>query len=282
MSLDAASLAADLRLSRKYRDLCTETLARVSRWAVSRGRSRSEAAERARRKLHQVYGAYLSQWNPAGAERLLAALAPGASEATLRETCRRILRMHTSTRERLGLMDQVYEAIFRRTGRPRRVLDLGCGLHPFAIPWMNLPADTQYACWEIDERIVGLLNRFLPLTGREPLACAHDLLATDPDQEADLVFLLKTLPCLEQQEKGCGEGILRKLRTPIVVMSFPAYSIGGREKGMRSTYAQWGADLCIRLSWQAETLHTANEVFLIAGTGQGGSPAPNDQTAQGR
>jgi 16S rRNA (guanine(1405)-N(7))-methyltransferase len=47
---------------------------------------------------------------------------------------------------------------------------------------------------------------------------------------------LKAIPCLDQQEPGAGRRLLHSLDAPVVVVSFPARSLGGREKGMRETY----------------------------------------------
>ena len=55
----------------------------------------------------------------------------------------------------------------------------------------------------------------------------------------DVVFLLKSLPCLEQQEKGFGARLLREANARFAVISFPARSIGGRDKGMVRHYERF-------------------------------------------
>lgn len=243
MALDLAAAAAQVKGSRKYRHLCDETVQRIVAWAATRSRTQKEMVARARRKLHQVYGAYLSGWDAEHAGQLLDTLAPGCPEERVRAVCRDVMALHASTRERLPLLDALYGQIFAVTGVPRRVLDLGCGLHPFALPWMGLAPDADYTAWEIDETIVALANRFLRATGRTGgagrpgRAVCRDVLASEPAEPADLVFLLKMLPCLEQQEKGSGARLLSGLRAPFVVVSFPNESLGGRAKGMRAHYA---------------------------------------------
>ena len=98
--------------------------------------------------------------------------------------------------------------IFEITGVPRRVLDLGGGLHPFALPWMNVPVTSEYVVWEIDQRMVDLVNRFFSTVGRRPLARCQDMLVRTPKEEADVVFLMRVLPSLEQQDKGCSMELL--------------------------------------------------------------------------
>jgi 16S rRNA (guanine(1405)-N(7))-methyltransferase len=122
-------------------------------------------------------------------------------------------------------------------------LDLACGLNPFAIPWMGLAAGTTYLGVDIDERLAAALTRLnssLPRgRAREGVSLtglAHDLAGGPPPASGDLVLLLKAIPCLEQQEPGAGGRLLRSLDAPCVVASFPARSLGGRDRGMRQTY----------------------------------------------
>ena len=79
-----------------------------------------------------------------------------------------------------------------------------------------------------------LYDRFLQEYGS---CVCRDVLVSEPTDEADVVFLLKTLPCLEQQEKGSSARLLGALRAPFVVASFPNESLGGRGKGMPAHYA---------------------------------------------
>ncbi|HEV7786322.1 MAG TPA: 16S rRNA methyltransferase, partial [Thermoanaerobaculia bacterium] len=53
-------IAGLLAAAPKYRDVSPETLARVASWASVRYRSDKEILKAAKRKLHQVYAAYLS------------------------------------------------------------------------------------------------------------------------------------------------------------------------------------------------------------------------------
>ena len=55
-----------------------------------------------------------------------------------------------------------------------------------------------------------------------------------PEASADMVLLLKAIPCLEQEEPGAGKRLLRSLDAPVVVVSFPARSLGPRYK------VEWG------------------------------------------
>ena len=272
MDIDIEALSLSVKRSRKYAHLCEDTIRRVARWAAPRSRSQKDAVKRTRRKLHQVYAAYLGHWDAERAQALLDQLPAGVDLVDARDVCRRIMQGHVSTRERVAALDNLYGPIVHITGTPKRVLDLGCGLHPFALPWMNLPTDVTYIAWEIDERIVRLVNRFLCRVGLEPLAQSKDMLVDEPTEAADVAFLLKMLPSLQQQEKGSGLRILRAIRAPFVVVSFPGRSIGGRDKGMKAHYPATMERALADTGWPAVRLEHAGELFFVVDKGNSASP----------
>lgn len=225
-----------LRQARKYRHLCEDTLYRVADWAGRRHPNGKTAVRAAKRKLHQVYGAYLDAFRFARVEELLGGLSPSLPDADLRAACYEILQCHASTAERLPIMAGFYRDLFEEIGQPRTLLDLACGLHPFALPWMGLDRAVRYVAYDIDHRLVGAANDFFRCVGHGPGAVCRDILVSGPDLEADVVFLFKSVPCLEQQMKGATGDLLRRLRADYVVVSFPVRTLGGREKGMAQHY----------------------------------------------
>jgi 16S rRNA (guanine(1405)-N(7))-methyltransferase len=57
-----------------------------------------------------------------------------------------------------------------------------------------------------------------------------------PTQHADLALILKTLPCLEQLDKTAGQWLLEAVNVDYLLLSFPVYSLGGRDKHMLENY----------------------------------------------
>ncbi len=229
-------LVGELQRSRKYRWVCAQTLSRVAGWALARADSPAAASHMARRKLHQVYGAYCSPEDHRTVAGALARLGGSPSEADLQAACMRVLRLHASTRERLPIIERCYAEVFAVTGAPESVVDLACGLGAFALPWMQLAPGASYLPLDIDERWAELTNRLLVLLGRPPAARCLDLLGEAPLPEADVALLLKVLPCLERQEPGSSAWVLARLRCRWAVISFPLASLGGRQRGMRAHY----------------------------------------------
>jgi 16S rRNA (guanine(1405)-N(7))-methyltransferase len=260
---ELGEIVSALRGSRKYRFLCEDTLRRVAEWAGARHSGRREIVKAAKRKLHQAYGAYLEGGDPSEVEAQVKALPSDLSDEELRAVCLGILGRHTSTEERVPFMEEVYSEVLRRTGRPEAVLDLACGLNPFAFPWMGLPREVTYHACDIDGRIVSAVDAFFSWLGVPHSAACADVLVSVPEVEADVAFLLKTLPCLERQEKGAGAAVLREVRARYVVVSFPAQSLGGREKGMREHYREEMRRIEAELGSGAEEIAFPTETFYV-------------------
>ena len=49
-----------------------------------------------------------------------------------------ILQTHASSKERLDFYESLYQKIFKITGQPQSILDLGCGLNPISIIYTKL------------------------------------------------------------------------------------------------------------------------------------------------
>ncbi|MFN0059200.1 MAG: 16S rRNA methyltransferase [Planctomycetota bacterium] len=229
--------------SRRYRDIAPELTRRFAKQALIAARDDvAEAVKRTKRHLHQVFGAYLP--TPPRYARLVAELRAAVEtsaderDTEVRRVLSRAMQLHASTRERLPIIESFYRTIFARTGRPQRVMDVGCGLNPLATPWMELPADCHYHAIDIDAGMMQFIGATLTLLGVAHTSEVADALATPPTAAADVAFLLKTLPCFAQQEPDSGLALIQRLNAPMVVTSFPTRSLGGIKKGMEDHYAR--------------------------------------------
>jgi len=258
-------MVALLRCSRKYGSLCDETLLRITKWAMGGSSSTKQALKRAKRKLHQISGAYITPANQRRIDGLLDSLAPDAPGEEIWALCRGILGFHASTRERLPYLRETYREIFDGA---TTILDLACGLNPFALPWMNLPAGARYTPVDMDCGLVGKIKRLLRVLSRADTAQCVDLLSSPPTESYDLILLLKALPCLERQERGASLHLLTKLRAPRIVVSFPNRSLGGHRRGMEAGYSRFMQGLVKDLTsvkdmTLVKAFSTPSEVFFI-------------------
>jgi len=160
-----------------------------------------------------------------------------------------ILSLQSSVKERIPILGDFYKKIFEVTGVPDSIIDYACGLNPLTYFWMNLPM-VQYKAFDIDEEEVDFLNAAFKLLGVKNVAAHLGDVLCDPAkrsqgplsgptnlESADVVFLLKLLPCLEHQKKNSGIEIIKKLKCKFVVVSFPVKSLGGKKEGMADFYS---------------------------------------------
>lgn len=260
ISLDAQHVVDELRNARKYQHICRDTLTRIADWAVARASSRKDAIKRAKRKLHQISGAY-----PRSEFRHLTDIMNKTSflEQDLQSFCLSILRMHASTAERIEHLQDVFQRILPRSSRISRVLDLGGGLNSFALPWMGIDPATEYVHFDVDHELTDFVNLFLQRIEHAGRSECRDILASPVTESADVAFLLKVVPCLEQQRAGASLDILRALRVPRAVVSFPTCSLGGRMNGMYIHYRAMLYQLAEQISAGVEEWRYRTETYYV-------------------
>jgi 16S rRNA (guanine(1405)-N(7))-methyltransferase len=258
-------VVSSVALSKKYRDICTDTIHRIAERELSASpHGNLKATVKAtKRRLHQVYGAFEGPLDYGSAiKQLEAAYASGTQEG-IEAACQHVMRLHSSTRERLSILDRFYPTIFEVTGSPRSILDLGCGLNPLALPWMGLDAGADYVALDIDATRIRFLDRFLTMTGLDAQARCQDILAYPPTEPVEVALLLKMSPSLERQEQGATLHLLEQLRTSFAVVSFAVKSLGGREKGMLSHYRGQFLELVAGHQWPVSDLVFDTELVFV-------------------
>jgi len=222
-------LTREIFASRKYRDLGLppETLRDLLEQEVSKGRSDSAALQAVREKLHNIVAPYLGDPDYAAIPgELTHAVSSGSMEA-VKAVCVEILASHASTRERIPLLDHFYEQLWTVTGMPGTILDLACGLHPFGLPWMGLPAQTHYYAYDLHSPRIASINQFFTLMDREPLGFAQDILVSPPQIDADVGLFFKEAHRFEQRKKGCNRAFFEALKVRWLLVSLPAADLSG-------------------------------------------------------
>ena len=264
-----------LQETRKYRFVSPSLVQAIASDELAKGRTLKETIKETKSKLHQSAAVYIRQnldYDHA-LQRLREAVSTNQSEDgacahenrhSARPLLRRFMAAHTSTFERLPCLDRFYQEIFGRLPPICSVLDIACGLHPLARPWMPLPPDRPYFAFDIFADQIDFLNRYFRVMGYEGEAVQCNVLEEMHAPAADLAFLLKTLPSLEQIEAGAGRRLLHAIDAPLLVVSFPNHSLAGRKKGMAQHYAAFFDDITAGSGWQVESLtYPSEEVYIV-------------------
>jgi 16S rRNA (guanine(1405)-N(7))-methyltransferase len=259
--LDVNAVVTAVLAAKRYRHLSPAFVQRIARDVCRHARRTRDAEDETKRRLHQVFGAYLQDLP---VERHIADLRAAKDPDALRETARRLMQAHASTRERLPSLDTFYADVFAVTGPPARVIDLACGLGPLALPWMSLPTGATYHAYDVDARYVSLAETCLDVFGIGGSAALRDVAADPPSDQADVALLLKAVPCFEQQAPGSAARVLDAVRAGFVVVSFPTKSLGGAVKGMVTTYRATMQRLSDGRRWTVtELLFPVELVFVV-------------------
>lgn len=232
-----AEIVERVRRSSRYRDVDPALLGRLAAEELPKARNADDAVKRVKRRLHQAVGAFRGERHGDLLDDVRAAWHGDLTDAAFRAACADVMRSHASTRERLPFLDTLYMRIWETTGMPTTLLDVGCGLGPLALPWMGIGAAT-YVATDVDRRPLQTVDAFLEMVGQPHSVRAMDVVATIPDDRADVALLLKLAPTLDRQDPGAAVRLIRGLNVRHAVVSFPARSLGGRGKGMERTYRE--------------------------------------------
>ena len=247
--------------SKRYRHVTPAIVARLAAEEIPKAKNTADAEKRTKRRLHQIFGAYAK---PLPYDKLLKTLQAAAPDpARFKQACADIQKLHASTAERLPILDRFYAAIFKITGKPIKVLDLACGLHPLSVPWMNLAHHAFYVAVDLDAQLAHFIDRFLAIApGIHGIARVNDLVSGPPGAWADVAFLLKSLPVLQHQTDDVLK-ILDHIKAPWLVVSFPTKSLGNKSKGMVATYRATMEELLKQRPWKPHEIIFPSELVYV-------------------
>ena len=258
-------LVAAVLKSPKYTNVCEDLIRNIGGREFAKGQNLKVALKATKNKLHQIGGAYfLRKPNYALWLTKLTEAKNLGDQRLLKETCTEIMNYHHSTKERLKILDQFYMRIFSFLPHVKSIIDLACGLNPLSIPWMPITAQVKYYAYDIYKDMIDFLNSFMAIYKVQGFAEVRDVTQKAPVADADVAFMLNTIPCLEQIEKHVGLRILESINSNFLVVSFPVKSLCGREKNMRTYYEASFNKLTREKSWTIRKLEFRTElVFLI-------------------
>lgn len=258
-------LETAIRQTAKYRHLDPAVVRRVGARELAIRPNLKAAIKATKTALHQAGGAFFDgPVDYAAALALLREAAGGGPDsAPFREASRTVMAAHTSTRERLPILDRFFAATLGGLPPVETVLDIAAGLNPLARPWMPLPSQATYLAVDMYSDMVAFLNAAMPLSGPGEAALG-DVIADPPRDPVDLVLILKTLPCLETADRDAPARLLNAVDARWLLVSFPAQSLTGRRKGQAAHYENRFRALLDERGWPAQRFEFETELaFLV-------------------
>ncbi len=174
-----------------------------------------------------------------------------------------ILKTNLSTKERLEYYKELYENIFKVTGKPKTILDLGAGINPCSYPLMNIKA--SYYAYDVDEEDADFLNRFFKafkIQGKAEIMDLSNIENIKKLPKADVCFMFKFLDPLEKN-KGhkLSEEIIKVLKCKYIIASFATKTISGKK--MNYSYRGWIERMLDRIGLKYNFIELGNEIHYI-------------------
>lgn len=250
---------------RKYQAITPELVHRLAKDALRRGLQGKPAVKDIRNKLHQIGGAYFRKTpDYQTLQRTLLGLPHDQDAEEIQNFCRETMQAHASTAERLPILEEFYATCLASIAPVTSVLDLACGLNPLAIPWMPLADNCTYFACDIYLNMLTLIEKFFAYVGVQGQAKPCDLTAKTPNQRSQVAFLLKSIPCLEQVDRRIASRLLQSIQADHILVSFPARSLGGCQKGMPDFYRDHFYEIVSETAWLVQEFHFTSELaFLV-------------------
>jgi 16S rRNA (guanine(1405)-N(7))-methyltransferase len=227
---DVSGLAEAISKSRKYRDsgIPIKTIEDILNRELARYPKESDALQSARAILHNIMATYLGDPDYEEEGKRLSAICSSKDKKELERFCRDILKCHDSTRERMPYLEDFYMTINDVASHPKVILDLACGLNPFAFPFMGLARDARYHAYDIHQPRVNLINSLFSCLEIAPLAEVRDVLIDPPQTPADAAFLFKEAHRMEKRRKGSSQELARSINAKVIFISLPNRSLDGK------------------------------------------------------
>ena len=216
--------------SKKYNTICDDTIHRICVEEIPKYNKEKDIVKSVKNKLHQISGSFFSDCLSREVKRL---------EKSGEADYINLLKLHSSTNERLSFCTEFYDDIFGVVGSIDSVLDIACGLNPVMVGEYLRAKEiriNKYIAEDIHLDALEVVKYYFD-TAKYPIEIrSSDLLITIPDVTVDIVLLLKVLPLLEQQRKDYYKHVINELNAKYIVVTFPTKTMSGKVVGMLDNY----------------------------------------------
>ena len=259
-------LVQSVRAKASYSQISEDLIRWLGKQELAKRRNLKEAVKHTRSKLHQSGGAYLeSKPDYARWRAELVDIPPNLDDPALQAFCQKVMLAHASTRERLPILERFFQQTLADAAPIGSILDLGCGMNPLSIPWIPGNGHMTYLGLDIYADMATFLNDFFDHLGISGRVQVYNLLQGLPADlpKVRVAMLLKTVTCLELIDHAVTTKLLDGIQADFLLISYPVHSLGGRSKGMRSTYEKHFAVLAAEHHWQAKCFEFETELAYL-------------------
>jgi len=250
----------------KYQAIMPDIVENLIKEAIRKGLTGKAAVKDVRNKLHQVGGAYFRRnIDYTKFETNLARLSKEIKSNEVQQFCLGKMKAHSSTAERLPIMESFFKTTLASIAPIDSILDLACGLNPLAIPWMPLADEFTYHACDIYLDMLAFIQTYFNHFMIQGYTFPCNLESEIPGENVQVAFFLKSLPCLEQLDKAVGVRLIEQVRAEHILISFPVRSLGGVKKGMKNFYHEHFYEVVTGKNWTIQEFSFETEMaFLVS------------------
>ncbi len=159
-------------------------------------------------------------------------------------------------KERREFNKEVYEKIFCITGKPKKILDLGCGLNPLSFPYKEI----SYSACDVNLNTLKKVKKHFKKNNVNGKIFYLDLKDFNIKDKFDLVFIFKVLDIFNKRKKII-EDLFKKINAKYLIVSFSTRTIEG--KRMNNPKRKWFENILKKLNLKYKNLRYFNEIFYI-------------------
>ena len=183
---------------------------------------------------------------------------------------KKLLSITLSTKERENNYNKIYKQISEIAGKPKTIVDLGCGLNPVSYPILNkvIKSKPAYHCYDIDTEDIKFLNKFFKkfnINGKASILDLRDTKKLSQIPSSDIIFLFKVIDILDKNKKNHkkSEELIKILikKTKFIIASFATQTI--TRKKMNYPNRKWFELMLERNDLKFKTIKTHNEIFYL-------------------
>ncbi|MFA5303387.1 MAG: hypothetical protein WC393_02520 [Candidatus Nanoarchaeia archaeon] len=195
---------------RKNQEFSKEAIDRINNKLSKKCLNEKQRIKELKKELYEIHSNYYKNFNYIKALSIL-------KKSSSKETHEKLLKKYDSNR--FIVLKDLYEKIFKITGKPKVLVDLACGLNPLTLPWMNLESNCNYYCYDLEQNLIDFLNEYFKTIKKGYKAFLCDALTNPPKIKSDIVLLFKSSTCFEWQSPKSTAELLEKLNTDYLVLS---------------------------------------------------------------
>ena len=169
------------------------------------------------------------------------------------------LKAHKSSKDRLKIYPTLYKEIFQITGKPKVILDLGCGLNPLSYNYLE--CKPLYIASEWNKKDCNKITDYFKKNNIKGKVLQLDLRKDFTYPRSDIVFLFSVFDIIETKGHKLAEKIIKALKSKYVVVSFSTKTFSNKK--MNYPKRGWIERMLKRLDLRYKKLSYMNEIFYV-------------------